>query len=554
MRSMRRAFLLTLPLAASIFAQPVIYNRMTVNAASYMPQGLPGGGIALGSLFSVFGSGLGQSTPAQATSYPLLNTLGGVSMTLTQGTTTVNAIPVYVNGSQINAIMPSNAPLGIATLRVQVNNLQSNPVPLRIVNDAFGIVTIYYGSGPGVVQNFVTAANQPVNAPTVAAQPGQTVILWGTGLGPVPGGNDTVTPPVGNLPTQVEVFVGGQAATTIAYSGRAPGIAAEDEIIFTVPANAPLGCWVPVLVRTSGATVSNAATMAIQSNGSTCADSQNPFSQALVKGLRSGAFAGIRATTHQSVGTIAPIDITVDHYAAGFYTPAANLFPFSSAASIPPPGACTTYTVAGDLLSGDTLPNLVPAGTMLDSGPPFTLTGSQGVNTLTQIAPPLQVGYLGGYVPGIVPNTLFFNPPGAYTVNGLGGMLVGLFQAIINVPAAPTWTNRDQISPINRAQPLTISWTSPGSQITGVVGFGVDLPGNATTGFGCLAQPGASSITIPAYILANVPPTRQNVLQSKGVIYLVSLPQSSIANFAATGLDVGVAAFTYIQGVTVVFQ
>jgi hypothetical protein len=31
---------------------------------------------------------------------------------ITQGTTSVQAIPVFVNAAQINVIMPSNAPLG----------------------------------------------------------------------------------------------------------------------------------------------------------------------------------------------------------------------------------------------------------------------------------------------------------------------------------------------------------------------------------------------------------------------------------------------------------
>jgi hypothetical protein len=47
-------------------AQPLVYGRAVVNAASFMPQGLPGGGIARGSLFSVFGTRFGPGAPAQA--------------------------------------------------------------------------------------------------------------------------------------------------------------------------------------------------------------------------------------------------------------------------------------------------------------------------------------------------------------------------------------------------------------------------------------------------------------------------------------------------------
>ncbi len=69
------------------------------------------------------------------------------------------------------------------------------------------------------------------------------ITLWGTGLGPVAA--DNVAPIAGNLPTQVELFVGGVPAT-VNYSGRTPCCSGVDQIAFVVPANAPQGCWVPV--------------------------------------------------------------------------------------------------------------------------------------------------------------------------------------------------------------------------------------------------------------------------------------------------------------------
>ena len=38
----------------------------------------------------------------------------------------MNAILVYVSAGQINAIMPSNAPVGLASVRVKTINQQSN--------------------------------------------------------------------------------------------------------------------------------------------------------------------------------------------------------------------------------------------------------------------------------------------------------------------------------------------------------------------------------------------------------------------------------------------
>src|ERR1039458_7886089 len=111
--------LLTLAMAPGGYPE-LIGSRSIVNAASFMAPGLPAGAIARGSIFSIFGGHLGPaSSPALA--FPLSATLGGVSITVTQGTATVNAIPLYVSASQINAIMPSNAPLGKVSVSVTAN-------------------------------------------------------------------------------------------------------------------------------------------------------------------------------------------------------------------------------------------------------------------------------------------------------------------------------------------------------------------------------------------------------------------------------------------------
>jgi len=80
-----RLLLLSL-FAASLQAQstPFIYYRGVVNVASYMPPGLPAGGIARGAQFSIFGANLGPATfpPLQ---FPLSTTLAGVSISVHAG-------------------------------------------------------------------------------------------------------------------------------------------------------------------------------------------------------------------------------------------------------------------------------------------------------------------------------------------------------------------------------------------------------------------------------------------------------------------------------------
>ena len=90
--------------------QPLIAPGGILNAASLMAPGLPGGAIARGSLFSLFGQRVGPAAGVAATAFPLQTALAGVSVKVTQGANSVDAIPVFVNANQINAIMPSNAP------------------------------------------------------------------------------------------------------------------------------------------------------------------------------------------------------------------------------------------------------------------------------------------------------------------------------------------------------------------------------------------------------------------------------------------------------------
>jgi uncharacterized protein (TIGR03437 family) len=275
---------LLVALAGSLLAQPpLLYNRSVTNAASYMPNGIPAGAIAQGSIFTVFGARLGPTPGVPANSFPLGNTLGGISINVVQGNTIVAAIPVYASAGQINAIMPSNAPLGMASLQVLSGNSHSNLLPVRIVSSAFGIFSaLGTGEGPGILQNFISQTDQPINSPTITAQPGQTITLWGTGLGPV-SFPDNQAPKAGSLPVKTEVFVGGVSAA-VQYSGRTPCCSGTDQIVFQVPNNAPQGCWVPVYVRTGGTTISNVVTMAISSDPNSCSTDVLPeFTSALSK-------------------------------------------------------------------------------------------------------------------------------------------------------------------------------------------------------------------------------------------------------------------------------
>jgi hypothetical protein len=92
---------------------PVISSGGITNAASYASGSPPNGGVAQGSYISIFGSNLGPNPAAQASAgQTLAANLGGVTISLTNGSSTVPIYPTFVAGPQINAIIPSNSPLG----------------------------------------------------------------------------------------------------------------------------------------------------------------------------------------------------------------------------------------------------------------------------------------------------------------------------------------------------------------------------------------------------------------------------------------------------------
>ena len=142
--SSRRAFLLAVLLllpAVSGAAAPNISFSGVVNAAGFMPP-RPGSAITQGSVFSIFGAGLGPDPGVRAPELPLLTSLAGVSVRVfTPAGDSVDALLLYAGASQINAIMPSGTAAGLSFLSVTYAGETSSPVPIKVVHSSFGIFT-----------------------------------------------------------------------------------------------------------------------------------------------------------------------------------------------------------------------------------------------------------------------------------------------------------------------------------------------------------------------------------------------------------------------------
>ncbi len=528
--------------AALAAAQPFIYVRGIVDGASLLPSGIAAGAIARGSIFTIYGRNLGPAATAKAESYPVGATLANVAVTVSQGGTTVNALPIFVSAGQVNAIMPSNAPLGSVAVRVRYNNTPSNFIPVRVAENSPGLISARgTGLGPGVIQNFVTQSEQPVNTLQVPARPGQVVTLWATGLGAV--ADDTVAPTAADLPAGVEIFVGGRAAKKL-YAGRAPCCAGTDQIVFQLPDDAPLGCWTPVYVRVAGRAVSNTVTMAITADGSPC-QPRTRAGAALVAGGKLGVLAPLRSEIVQP-DPVRALTLRSDFLIARFGQEAGGALSFNPLFSLPPAGSCTAYAGSGDWFTADPLFDEDP-GVKTLSAAPITVSAGDRQAMFTTPFSPLALGYLGSINPSqSTMDTTMLTGGAAVTIRSAAGADVGAIETAVTLPEDPVWTNRDSLEEIDRSAGFTVNFTGGSGQTIAVVGGSVDLPTNSSAVFVCMAAPGAASVTVPPGVLTNLPPGRGSTLESKAVVFLVAGGAST--SFTAGGLDTGVAAPVTIHG------
>ena len=169
-----------------LFAAPVITS--VANAASNIALNAP---LAQGAVFVLKGTGLGPANISLAPAAFQSTSLSGTSVAVTVGDTTVNALMYYTSDSQVAALLPSSTPTGSGSFTVTYDGQISNSMGHTIVASNLGILTIdSTGQGPAVVTfsdyGLVSAAKAAncggPNTACGAANPGDTLTLWGTGF------------------------------------------------------------------------------------------------------------------------------------------------------------------------------------------------------------------------------------------------------------------------------------------------------------------------------------------------------------------------------------
>lgn len=543
--------------ASSVWAQPSVSEGGILNSASYASPRLPTGAIAQGSIFVIFGAGMGPATLVSAPSLPLGDTLGGTAVRVTSGGQTLNCPMVYTSAGQVAAIMPSTTPVGNATLTVTYNGATSASRTVRIAASSFGTFAINQrGSGPGVITNFESATSQPVNTVLRPARPGQTVILYGTGLGPLPAGtpDNAAAPAVQINNNNIEILVGSRRAT-VSYAGRAPGFVGLDQINFVVP-EAALGCAVSVVIRV-GSQVSNVTTMAISQSGGVCSDPLGLPSNILERvsqgnSVKVGTIGLSRSVLELTLPIIGTTNLTTDAGSATFieFTPQ-NIVASSSLNSqgAPSIGSCTVFTGSANALVPDD--PLTYAG--LDAGSALTVNGPRGTKTLNKTAPfdgsysaALATG--GIAIPGAPPADPPYLEPGNYTITGPGGAQVGAFTAQYTLTAPLNWTNKAAINTVARASGQVVNWQGGGANDYVIIyGYSAsELSETAQYGiFTCIERASAGTFTVPAGILLALPatPTGGNTFGAPLGVFGVGIINQE-RTFTAPGLDYGFTVAT----------
>jgi len=529
--------LLIFAAAVAALAQPAITG--VTNGASYIPNGLPNSGVARGALFVIKGSNLGPATFVVATAFPLQEAIAGTSVRVSVGGSNVAAIMYYAGATQVAAILPSSVPAGTGTVTVTANGQTSAPAPIVVVQNALGVFTANSsGAGDAIAtlgSSFVTPSNAPKS--------GDTVVIWGTGLGPVTFNEAQPAVQSDMTSVPVEAFVGGRQANVV-FRGRNGCCAAVDTIYIVIPEGVS-GCAVPVIFKI-GNVVSNTATIPVATSGSTCTPTNSGLSPAdLSKWFTGGTIAFGSASLVRSVAitqplTVGPITIPgntsrSDSGGASFFkvTVPPGGFGQGSTVDITAYGSCIVTAYSG---------NAVPTFSFqsLDAGASLGLTGPAGPKTLNR--------FVGG---GITSYTSTFDMTGSYlnagqyTLTGPGGPDVGSFNASLTLAQPLVWTDQTTITTVNRSAGVTVNWT--GGDPAGYV----QITGSSFTGTGtnstfvifvCNARTQDRAFTVPSVVLLALPPSGS---QTSGGIS-IPIPgglsvsgYSGVVRFDAPGIDYG---------------
>jgi uncharacterized protein (TIGR03437 family) len=215
-------------LQAPSFSGPGVYVNpdQIQNAGSYLPFTAQ---LAPGELISLFGTNL-ASTTASDNSLP--TTLGGTTVMINGEQAPLD----YVSPTQINVTVPIDISNPIASIQV-INSIGSSNIVSDFVGESqpgvFNSASSLIAGVPAVQHG----ANYSMVTSSSPAQPGETILLYLTGLGTLSGENSTNTYYVYFAPTNG----GSEVQATVSFAGSQSSIGGGYQMNVVVPSGLASG-------------------------------------------------------------------------------------------------------------------------------------------------------------------------------------------------------------------------------------------------------------------------------------------------------------------------
>lgn len=555
--------------------QVQLYSGSATNAASYIPVEFPNGGVTRGGMFIVTGNHLGSCGTTLVSKFPISTTMNGTSMKVTVGGTSVDVPMIYVvacrtgSNDQLAGIVPSNTPTGTGTLTVSYNG-SSAAIPITVVDRGFGFFTLNQGgTGAAVIHNYNSPTDWVVNTLATPAKPGQTEIAWGTGLGP-DGNSDVNAPVAGDIPIDLELYVGGQRAS-VSYKGRSGCCSGVDQIVFQVPSGVQ-GCYVPVVAKI-GKMVSNFTTMSVSPDGGVCSD-PNGLTQADIINAQQnnklvyGILEMVRTDSLLSFGAgTGPVARLDDFYGVITEMPYSTFLGLALR-EVSTPGSCLAWRDQHfDGLAGIDDNPVFPANNF------FTLNaGTVSITTPSRVitadavsgrydVPMGGAGYIDPPIQGVPVMGDSVLDPGTFRVSSTGGSTppdrptLGGISGQITIPKQPTFTNRFSMDQIDRNNPngATVTWSDadPNALIE-IRGYSVNADAvNSAVGFYCVERGSAGKFTVPPAVLLSLPAAPTGGV---GMNMAIAVGISGTARFTGAGVDVGFLRYNLLYGKNSIYK
>jgi uncharacterized protein (TIGR03437 family) len=238
--------------------QPFISAGGVLNAASF-ERGTP---ISPGSYVSIFGTKLASALQV-AESLPLPMDLGE-TVALIAG----RPLPLhFASDGQVNAIVPYGvADSTTQQMIIRRGKTYSLPEPVLVGASQPAVFTVD-GSGNGQGHVYVYTEEGPRLADASRpARPGEALVIYATGLGPVKGkvedGQAAPSDPPAQTVSEVKVTLQGKEARVF-FAGLAPGLVGIYQINVYVPEGVQADAAAQLIV-TAGESVSPVVTMAVE--------------------------------------------------------------------------------------------------------------------------------------------------------------------------------------------------------------------------------------------------------------------------------------------------